>query len=546
MENFRALRTATLDLDDSTTVLVGENDCGKSSLLNALDACLGRAAPPGGFRFSPLDFHRSRPGGPPEGPIRIEIALREDEPPEGPEPPWPLLREAGLQGREGRLDFRLVVQARMEPGQEPRTSFHLEGPGPVQGDPEVLLAELRRVVPFLRIRAAVLRPAPGPARDGGSIPEHAARQQVEWEIRQAYAELLEDPDRMSEESLGAAREALDGVLGQLERMVRPEPPPDLEDRLEAPLSSSTPWHRMAGMLRGSGARSLAMLAFTGAFLEARGQERLSPDARPVVSIEDPEAYLHPLMLTSVWSLIQRLPAQRLVTTNSSDLLSAIPLGSLRRMVRDLRGEARLFRVPPGAMGLNDLRRIAYHLRVRRGTALFMRFWLLVEGETEFWLLPEAARALDLDLFQEGVELVEFAQCGLEPLAALANHLGLGWHLLADGDGAGRHYAERARPLAREGLGAVTLLEERDMEHCFWFSGYERVFREAAELGPRARRGEKPRDVIDRAIKRLSKPRLALTLGRAMTAPGSPGVPEALERMLRAAVRGARHGASGGR
>ncbi len=550
VENYRALQEATLDLDESITVLVGENDCGKSSLLNALEACLGKAAPAGSFTFAPSDFHREKPGGPPASRIRVEIGFREDQPPQQQPAPWPLLRGAGLADEEGRLDFYLVVQACLDGEGRPQADFHFASPLPVTADPGELLAEVRRVFPFLRIRSAVLRPAP--AQNGNSegasaspevtaASEKSARRQVEWAIRQAYSEFLDDPDRVSTSDLSRARQALDGLLSHLEKWLGPEPEPDLEDRISAPMSSSGSWHRIAGLLRGSGARSLAMLAFTGAFLEARGPETLGPDCRPVISVEDPEVHLHPLMLNSLWSLIDRLPAQKVLTTNCSDLLSAIPLESLRRMVRSPQGRTRLYSVPRGGMSLDDMRRIAYHLRVRRGTALFMRFWLLVEGETEFWLLPEAARALDLDLLQEGVDFLEFAQCGLEPMASLANHLGIGWHLLADGDGAGRHYAERALPLARAGRGTVTVLEARDVEQCFWDHGYERVFRRAAELGPIPRRSEKPRDVIDRAIKRLSKPRLALVLGKAMAAPGSPGVPQPLERVIRHAVEVARCG-----
>ena len=37
--------------------------------------------------------------------------------------------------------------------------------------------------------------------------------------------------------------------------------------------------------------------------------------------------------------------------------------------------------------------MAYHVRAKRGALLFARCWLLVEGETEFTLLPELARLL---------------------------------------------------------------------------------------------------------------------------------------------------------
>jgi putative ATP-dependent endonuclease of OLD family len=194
------------------------------------------------------------------------------------------------------------------------------------------------------------------------------------------------------------------------------------------------------------------------------------------------------------------------------------------------------------MGVDDLRRVAYHLRVRRGTALFMRFWLLVEGETEFWLLPEIARALGIDLRAEGVECLEFAQSGLGPLARLANHLHIGWHMLSDGDRAGQSYGHQATALAHRESSRITVLRERDIENCLWEHGYHRVYMEAAGLPP----GAKPRrgragEVIGRAIKSSSKPHLAILLGEAMRAPGSPGVPEQLETMIRDAVHWAAHG-----
>jgi putative ATP-dependent endonuclease of OLD family len=539
VENFRALREASLVLDESVTVLFGENDCGKSSLINALEACLGRNAPPGTFNFVPSDFHRGTPEGPPAGRIRIEVGLREEEPPSRSDVAWPLLRSSGLAGGDGRLDFLLVVNATLDPAGIVQTFFEFQGPRPLGADPAELLAEVRRVVPFLRIRSGILSPAP--ALKAEPLPEKAARQEVEWAVRQAWSEFLEDPDRITPGHLARAQGALDEVLDQLEERLVPGPQSGLERRIAAPLSPSGSWRRIAGLLRGAGARSLAMLAFAGAFLQARGPEALGEDCHPVISVEDPEVHLHPLMLNSLWGLIDRIPAQKILTTNCPDLLSAIPLRSLRRMVRSRRGRARLFHVPRGAMSLDEMRRIAYHLRVRRGSALFMRYWLLVEGETEFWLLPEAARALDLDLLAEGVDFLEFAQCGLDSLATLANHLGIGWHLLADGDAAGQAYAERARPLARQGWGAVSVLRARDVEQCFWDGGYEHVFRQAAGLGPRPRRKERPRDVIRLAVKRLSKPGLALVLGQAMTSPGAPGVPEELERLLREAVLVARCG-----
>ena len=83
VENFRALRTASVSFD-ATTLLIGENDCGKSSLLEALAIALdpdGGDHPP---RFQPHHFHRTapRPDAPVAGPIHIELRFRERRPQE--------------------------------------------------------------------------------------------------------------------------------------------------------------------------------------------------------------------------------------------------------------------------------------------------------------------------------------------------------------------------------------------------------------------------------------------------------------------------------
>ena len=162
-----------------------------------------------------------------------------------------------------------------------------------------------------------------------------------------------------------------------------------------------------------------------------------------MAIEEPEIHLHPLMLAAVWGVIDGLRAQKLVTTNAGELLAAARLSYLRRLVRGPKGTS-AYRVDDEKYSLEEIRKISYHIRLKRDDALFARSWLLVEGETELWLFPEMARLLGCDFATEGIHTVEFAQSGVEPLVKLANDLGIEWHLVADGDEAGRTFASVAR------------------------------------------------------------------------------------------------------
>ena len=138
----------------------------------------------------------------------------------------------------------------------------------------------------------------------------------------------------------------------------------------------------------------------------------------------------------------------------------------------------LYEVITDHFSADDLRRIAFHVRINRPMSLFARCWLLVEGETEIWLLAELANICGYSLRAEGVRIIEYAQCGYAPLIKVAKQLGIEWHLMADGDQAGEKYISGARALLhgdreRERL---TGLHERDIEHFLFMNGFESVFR----------------------------------------------------------------------
>jgi putative ATP-dependent endonuclease of OLD family len=263
-------------------------------------------------------------------------------------------------------------------------------------------------------------------------------------------------------------------------------------------------------------------------------------ARPIAVIEDPEAHLHLMTLASVWGLLENLDVQKVITTQSETLLAAAPLLSVRRLTR-YAGAVRQWRVHEGALKAEELRKLSYHLRARRGEASFARLWILVEGETEFWMLRELGRVAGYDFDLEGIACVEFAQCGIPPLVKAARELGIEWHLLTDGDAAGQSYVEKARALLRGDPpeDRITGLREHDIEHCFYEHGYAAVYRRAAGMRVSPRHRLPPKHVIHRALKRWSKPYMALQVILAASEPGSAGVPAPLRQMIETCVRLAR-------
>ena len=84
IRNFRGIRSLDLELG-RVTVLIGENNSGKTSVLDALKLCLRDLGPRRRVVFDALDYHLSdseatgrsrRPERPPRSPSRWRVAER--------------------------------------------------------------------------------------------------------------------------------------------------------------------------------------------------------------------------------------------------------------------------------------------------------------------------------------------------------------------------------------------------------------------------------------------------------------------------------------
>jgi putative ATP-dependent endonuclease of OLD family len=534
----------TLELAE-TTALIGENSCGKTSVLDALELALAhRATLP---CFGPLDFHV--PPGPGATPVD-RISLK-----------FTFLEEGS---RETVAEISALRTADGSPAPATARLVDRDGRDLRPVDPAAFEA-FRRRHPVLRVRfgrparTATVEPAgaPGAAAPDGPRERSGAtvsgdgevtrelRRTVETAYRKFSGSWRPHPDELRE-PMEAAR-ALAERWSERIRIPARTPGRAAEVLAETPVALGSKDPLRAEAREGSGMQSLALLMLLGAVLDAENGAPVESGAESLVLIEEAEAHLHPILAVRVFRLIERIAGQKILTTNSGDLLASVPLHAIRRLTRSAAGVS-VRGLAGDALSVDEMRRVGYHIRVNRASSVFARCWLLVEGETESWLLPEVARLQGWDFAAEGIRCVEFAQCGIAPLVKMARGLGIEWHLLADGDDAGRHYVRAARAFLegdpdRE---RVTGFRERDIEHHLWGSGYAAVYRAAAAKAgvlPSlfGRRRIPPGAFIDRALKAHGKPRMALEVAEAMAAPGSPGVPRLLASVVEKVVRLARFG-----
>ena len=86
VENFRGIAKLTLDLDQ-TTVLIGENNSGKTSLLEALHTCMNRGLSRRATPFSEYDFHLATEDAEPADapPLILTLTFEESQKDEWPD-----------------------------------------------------------------------------------------------------------------------------------------------------------------------------------------------------------------------------------------------------------------------------------------------------------------------------------------------------------------------------------------------------------------------------------------------------------------------------
>jgi len=523
--NFHGIARLRLRVEPDATVLFGENAWGKTSLVEALQATLG------GRGFTEADFHRLAND-------RTTIAQRLGVTLGFAGDPPPDLEPAGWRDGEGLFHLALAwTGRRLARGRSRFRRMFLDRAGrelPLPAEEVERMAErLCRLHPLyvfreLRLADAVLAPA--------LVQEVELHEDPEKAVGRVFQRLLAVPHQVHPGELARGLEALKRLAQQrpeLFQALQGAPPPSLRrasDMADAPLGVQE-GSALGDLARqaGSGMRQVALLTLVGAMLQAEAAGPMGHGARPLLVLEDPETHLHPIQLATAWNLVAQLSVQKLVTSASAPLMAGFPLRGLRRLVRRANDTA-AFPEPEGhPLSPTDVRRVAFHVRTHHADCLFARVWLLVEGETESWLLPELARVWGLQFPLEGIQCVPFAQAGLAPLVAFADRFGIPWHLIADGDDAGRHYVTKARRLLRRRPEArhITALPDADLEHFLWREGYEAVYRQASPAPPEA----DPETVLRQALKAQSKPGMALAVAEAAGARGPAGIPPLLGRLF---------------
>ena len=504
IENFRGITSLDLALGD-TTVLIGENNTGKTAVLDALRFALRDIRSRRGCAFDAYDFHlQSATSEPTSSPaIGIRLTFREDVAGD-----WGDKRLARLdRAKIAQIDSNgcatviLKVGARFDSTKQEFVQDwefqNLDG-APLTGVADIAVGILQSEVSYYYL--AALRDAARHFDAKGTFwrpflkeSQLTAEKRIEIETKlselndliiSSHASFSQVVSRLTEvknvvSMYGEDLVSIDAVPERLFDMLA-----KAQVNLNTDTGAKIPVRR-----HGEGIQSLAVLTLFNAFLQAWNK------GDPIVALEEPEAHLHPSAVRALWLLIEKIPGQKIISTHSGDLLSEVPSEAVIRLYKAA-GVVSASRLKDVNLSFDDTRKFNFHIRRARGELLFARCWILGEGETEATLITEVARDLNKDLERAGVRFVAYqAGVSLETCLRVANGLGIHWVVLADNDGQGAQNRAIVRKYLNGRLEDDTLfmMEENNIEQHLCCNGFADVYFNLLSSQPRSKVTVPPQD-----------------------------------------------------
>lgn len=449
IENFRCFGEGeskfVVELADGLTTLVGENDTGKTAVIDALRFALGTRDQEY-TRVEDRDFHWPR--GADERRKEIRTRCKFDGLTAHDKAAFAEYLTYGE--RDGRPDAVLYVNwtARHGAGVRGTRRFvSVEVRSGEAGDGPILDTEARNL-----LCATYLRPLRDAERAlaAGRGSRLSQILQFTREVKEHGTDFDRetapnpDPDTLSvlgvgdyasallenREGIKAARKRLnddylkplsfkgDALSGHIGVSISGEKETRLRQLLEKLELEIRSEDAQASANRGLGSNNLLFMACELLLLGSEATEF------PLLLIEEPEAHLHPQRQLRLMQFLQNQAGierpdgqkiQIIVTTHSPNLASAVELGNLV-MIQD--GRAFPLKSERTKLEKSDYHFLERFLDVTKANLFFARGVVIVEGDGENILLPTLARLIERDFAEHGVSVVNVGHTGLRRFARI--------------------------------------------------------------------------------------------------------------------------------
>lgn len=188
---------------------------------------------------------------------------------------------------------------------------------------------------------------------------------------------------------------------------------------------------------GMGTRSLTSVLLFRAYMTWRQKQQATEALHPFVAVEEPEAHLHPQAQRALFTLLVNLPGQKLISTHSPYVCSQANIADFVHFFKDGHEStvSRFYEPGDDEISPEDLRAINRRVLNTRGDLLFSRCVVLFEGETEEQALPQfAERYWGRHPNEVGVSFISVDGYGnYLPFLRLTTQFRIPWVILSDGE-----------------------------------------------------------------------------------------------------------------
>lgn len=350
IKNFRCLKNITVPIATDTTVLVGENNSGKTSFLEALGIALSpyRENP-----FTEYDYHMAEAHDSPESckeGIVIELWFREDSKEKWPRPLLqalePIIQTDPLADINS-IGLRLSSQYN-ESSESMVTKYEflqVDGEPLVRSDADPL--DLERFLNYIRyFYMSALRDSANEFSPQSKFWGRILRNlKIEGEQQNALSKNLAE---LNEELLKAhpMLEDVKGILDKSQEIMGIEPglktsiqalphkPWDLMSKAQVAIKSRGGTIDLPLARHGQGTQSLAILFLFQAYIDVLLKPTFERETEAILALEEPESHLHPQATRMLAASLDKIKSQKIISSHSPYFIQEVPLTNIQMFCRE--------------------------------------------------------------------------------------------------------------------------------------------------------------------------------------------------------------------
>lgn len=183
---------------------------------------------------------------------------------------------------------------------------------------------------------------------------------------------------------------------------------------------------------GMGTRSLATILTFKAYCEWK-EHKSTKSVHTTIALEEPEVHLHPQAQRALIKQIEKISAQKIISTHSPYIASETNIENFI-FFRKTGDTTNVSYIDEKSLSFEDQRKINQRIMKTKGELLFSRFLLLFEGETESEAFPiYAEKYWGKKCECHGISMIYVSGDNYLPFILLAKKASIPWYICADGE-----------------------------------------------------------------------------------------------------------------